>query len=79
VRKYSVQINGHATSLSLEPAFWEKLRAIATSRGVSMNALVAETDAERMTRQDRPNLSSALRLLVLQDLEQKLQDRGKDL
>jgi len=61
VRKRSVTIAGHATSLSLEEEFWHELRILARRRGVSLNALVARVDAGR-----RGNLSSALRLLVLE-------------
>lgn len=60
VRKRSVMIAGHATSLTLEEAFWEDLREIARRRGQSIAAIIAAVDAER-----RGNLSSALRLFVL--------------
>jgi predicted DNA-binding ribbon-helix-helix protein len=60
LRKRSVTIAGHATSLSLEEAFWRDLREIARRRGLSLNALVAAVDAERPG-----NLSSALRVFVL--------------
>ena len=66
VRKRSVLIAGHATSVSLEEAFWQELTAIAERRGLSLNALVAEVDGVRSG-----NLSSALRLLVLQDLKKR--------
>jgi predicted DNA-binding ribbon-helix-helix protein len=58
-RKRSVQIAGHATSLSLEEPFWSDLAEIALARGVSINALVAAVDAARAG-----NLSSALRLFI---------------
>lgn len=60
IRKRSVVIAGHSTSLTLEEAFWEDLRDIARRRGVSLNALVGSIDAGRSG-----NLSSALRLFVL--------------
>lgn len=60
IRKRSVVIAGHSTSLTLEEAFWEDLQRVAKRRGLSLNALVAAVDAER-----RGNLSSALRLFVL--------------
>jgi predicted DNA-binding ribbon-helix-helix protein len=59
--KRSVVISGHATSVSIEAAFWDGLKAMARERGVSLNALVAHIDAERATA----NLSSAIRLAVL--------------
>jgi predicted DNA-binding ribbon-helix-helix protein len=59
--KHSVRIAGHATSVSLEPAFWQPLGEIAGRRGVAVNALLTEIGAER-----GGNLSSAIRLFVLE-------------
>ena len=61
LRKRSVLIAGHATSLSLEEEFWRDLRRVARQRHVSMNGLIASIDATRAG-----NLSSALRLFVLE-------------
>ncbi len=60
LRKRSVVIAGHKTSVSLEDGFWEALKDIAAERGVSVNALVAEIDGARTG-----NLSSAIRVHVL--------------
>ncbi len=60
--KRSLTIAGHKTSLSLEPEFWEALKAAATAQGKSMAALVAEIDQARAGR----NLSSAIRVWILQ-------------
>ena len=62
LRKRSVMIDGHRTSVSLENAFWEALRVIACNRGLSINQLVAEVDKGR-----KGNLSSALRVYALQE------------
>jgi predicted DNA-binding ribbon-helix-helix protein len=62
VAKRSVSIRGHRTSFSLEQAFLDELQAIATRRGMTLAALVAEVDE---TRPRQANLSSALRLHVL--------------
>ena len=59
--KRTVRIAGHTTSVSIEEPFWEALKDVARSRGVSLSGLVAAIDAERST----PNLSSAIRLAVL--------------
>ena len=59
--KHSVRIAGHATSVSLEPAFWQALGEIAVRRHLSVNALLSQIDAER-----GGNLSSAIRLFVLE-------------
>lgn len=66
LRKRSVRIGGHDTSVSLEDAFWDALGEIARARKVSLNALVAAVDRER-----RGNLSSALRLYVLESLRRR--------
>jgi predicted DNA-binding ribbon-helix-helix protein len=60
VVKRSVRIAGHATSVSLEAAFWQGLCDIAAARRVTVNALLATIDAARAG-----NLSSAIRLFVL--------------
>lgn len=61
--KHSVTLKGHRTSISLEAAFWEAYRAIATARGQSLNELTAEIDR---TRGD-VGLASAIRVFVLQN------------
>jgi predicted DNA-binding ribbon-helix-helix protein len=61
VRKRSVSIAGHRTSVSLEAPFWDALQTLAAKRGISLAALVVEIDATREAK----NLSSALRLYVL--------------
>ena len=68
MRKRSVTIDGHRTSVSLEDAFWAELAAIAERRGLSLNALVGEIDH---ARGGPGNLSSALRLHVLDDLRKR--------
>jgi predicted DNA-binding ribbon-helix-helix protein len=59
--KRSLSIQGHRTSLSLEPEFWAALKQAANDEHKSLAALVAEIDATRETR----NLSSAIRVWVL--------------
>lgn len=60
--KHSLAIAGHRTSISLERAFWDRLKALAAGRGLSLAALVAEIDAGRGSA----NLSSAIRVFVLE-------------
>lgn len=67
LRKRSITIAGHATSVSLEDAFWTALADAAARRGLSLNRLVAEIDTTR-----DGNLSSALRLFVLTDLQERV-------
>lgn len=60
--KRSVMIAGHATSISLEPIFWDALRGAAAEDGLPLSALVARIDAERLRDGDMPNLASAIRV-----------------
>ena len=61
LRKRSLSIAGHRTSISLEAPFWEARGRIAAARGLSVQALVAEIDRGR----GAGNLSSAIRVHVL--------------
>ena len=65
MKKRSITIHGHRTSVSLEEPFWTILRAIAAQRGLSLANLVQMIDKER-----NGGLSSALRLFVLAELTQ---------
>jgi predicted DNA-binding ribbon-helix-helix protein len=60
LRKHSVVLSGHRTSVSMEDAFWEALKTIAQTEKRSLNDLIAEVDRDRES-----NLSSALRVFVL--------------
>ena len=61
VVKRSVVIAGHRTSISLEDAFWQGLKQIATIRKMGLSELISTIDMERR----HANLSSAIRLFVL--------------
>ncbi len=61
VVKRSIVIAGHKTSVSLEDAFWQGLKEIATGREMTLSDLVATIDTDR----HGGNLSSAIRLFVL--------------
>jgi predicted DNA-binding ribbon-helix-helix protein len=73
MRKRSVTIDGHRTSISLEDAFWAELSALARARAMSLNALVAEIDH---AKGGPGNLSSALRLFVLAELKKRSLSRA---
>jgi predicted DNA-binding ribbon-helix-helix protein len=64
LRKHSVTVAGHRTSISLEEAFWSALKELAAEQGTSAHALIEEIDRGR-----RGNLSSAIRVYVLQRLQ----------
>jgi predicted DNA-binding ribbon-helix-helix protein len=70
--KRSVLIAGHATSISLEPVFWEALREAAAAEGLPLNALVARIDAGRLDAAgDPPNLASAIRVWLFERERQR--------
>ena len=64
IRKRSVEIAGHRTSVSIEEPFWDALRGVATQEGLSLNELVTKIDSAR-----DGNLSSAIRVYVLRALQ----------
>ena len=65
MKKRSVTIHGHRTSISLEDPFWDSLNEIAAKRGQSLASLISEIDKNR-----DGGLSSALRLFVFAELTQ---------
>jgi predicted DNA-binding ribbon-helix-helix protein len=70
MQKHAVTIRGHRTSISLEPEFWNAIKAIAAREQKSLAALIAEIDAARGPQghpaQGRPiGLSSAIRVYIL--------------
>ncbi len=65
-QKRSLTLHGHRTSVSLEEAFWHAFRDLAARRGRTLNALAAEIDD---ARPPGTGLASAIRLVILQDLQ----------
>tara|TARA_B100000405_G_scaffold88617_1_gene61479 strand:- start:300 stop:539 length:240 start_codon:yes stop_codon:yes gene_type:complete len=61
IKKHSVILDGHRTSVSVENAFWTDLKRFADNRRITVNQLVTEIDRDR-----KGNLSSAIRVYVLQ-------------
>lgn len=61
LEKRSLTLEGHRTSLALEPEFWDGLAELAAIRGMSVPRTVAAIDSARGNR----SLASAVRLAVL--------------
>ena len=72
MRKRSVKLHGHTTSVSLEDEFWAELKRMAAEGGMPLAHLIERIDAKR----GGTNLSAALRLTVLADLRAKLETEG---
>lgn len=64
IRKRSITLQGHRTSISLEDPFWQALQDIANHQNQSVMSLVSEIDSKRMNTND--GLSSAIRVFVLE-------------
>ena len=87
MKKRSVVIAGHPTSITLEDAFWAELKAIAAREKTSLNKLITQIDDNRNLdaahdfSDDKAgqNLSSTLRLYILSDLKQQIKkQQGHD-
>ena len=61
LRKRSISLSGHATSLALEAEFWETLGEMAAARSCSLASLIIDVDSRRA---DSP-LASACRVAAL--------------
>ncbi|MDG1858194.1 MAG: ribbon-helix-helix domain-containing protein [Emcibacteraceae bacterium] len=64
LKKHSVVIAGHQTSVTLEDIFWRELKNIAEQEQKSLKALITQIDEKRTT-----NLSSAIRVFVMKNLK----------
>lgn len=74
VLKRSVVIDRHKTSISIEDVFWTSLKEIARARGDRLSQLVASIDA---ARGPGTNLSSAIRVFILDHYRKRLEDIGR--
>ena len=66
MKKRSVRIADHPTSITLEDEFWVEFKAIAEARGQSINQIITEIDEKRGEK----NLSSAIRIFILKHHKQ---------
>lgn len=68
VVKRSIVIGGHKTSVSLEEPFWLGLKEIAHGQQMTLSTMVSDID----TRRRQGNLSSAIRLFVLDSIRTRI-------
>ena len=71
MKRYSVTLHGHRTSVSLEPEFWALLKQVAEQNKLSLTALIQIIDDERLNADLPSGLSSALRVYLLQHLQNR--------
>jgi predicted DNA-binding ribbon-helix-helix protein len=62
MKKRSLTIGGHRTSVALEAEFWAALEKLAAREGLSLAAFIERIDRTRAGT----NLSSAIRVFVLE-------------
>ena len=74
VVKRSIVVAGHKTSVSLEEAFWNGMKEISGERNMTLSELVGEIDGKRQ----QGNLSSAIRLFVLDHFKSRAAAGGGD-
>lgn len=65
MKKISVSLSGHQTSISLEPEFITELQRIAKDKNTSVSAIISNIDASRKPNE---NLSSAIRVWILKTI-----------
>lgn len=66
-RKHTLRIDEAMTSLSIDDEFWDALQEIARLKGVNVTTLVNEINQRRQS----PNLSSAVRIFVVEHFMQR--------
>jgi predicted DNA-binding ribbon-helix-helix protein len=82
LRRHSLRIAGHATSISIEDEFWQEITQAAKDDGISVARLVETVDRARIDNASiisdgstpPPSLSGALRVYVLKRLQTKARD-----
>ena len=73
VKKHSIKVGRHKTSISLEDEFWTALQKIARGRGESLRQLIVSIDEARQFA----NLSSAVRMFVLRYYRDQFNQPGR--
>jgi predicted DNA-binding ribbon-helix-helix protein len=73
IQRHTIIIDGHKTTVSLENAFWRDLKEIAHAQEATLSELVAKIDQTR----EQGNLSSAIRLYVLEQIRTHRKDDPK--
>ncbi|MEZ5895577.1 MAG: ribbon-helix-helix domain-containing protein [Parvularculaceae bacterium] len=76
MRKRSISIKGHRTSVLLEPEFWCALEDAAARRGVTLPKLIGEIDRKRTKQTPTPGLASALRVFALLETQSGVRDEA---
>ena len=74
VKKRSIVVGSHKTSISLEDVFWASLKEIARERATTVSEIIGALDASH----ERGNLSSTIRVFVLEHYHNRVANRQRD-
>ena|SRR5690625_2559471 len=77
LRKRSVTLAGHRTSLSVEQVFWDELKNLAAQEKRSLQSLIEQLDRERFHDGEAGiSLSGAVRVYVLEALRRQVREQS---
>ena len=65
MKKRSISIHGHPTSVALEPEFWQELDKAAREDEQSVSGLIRQLDDQRLTDMPDQGLASYIRVWIL--------------
>jgi predicted DNA-binding ribbon-helix-helix protein len=65
MKKRSISIHGHATSVALEAEFWAVVDRVARQQEQSVSALIRQLDDRRLQNTPEQGLASFIRVWVL--------------
>lgn len=69
----AIRLNGYATSIRLEEAFWQRLEVIAAREGMTLNRFVSVLHEEILAERGKvSNFASLLRVICLRWSEPKV-------
>jgi predicted DNA-binding ribbon-helix-helix protein len=71
MKKRSISLYGHQTSVALEPEFWAVIDKTVEESGQSFASFIRERDDERMEGGPTRNLASHLRVWCLKAVHPK--------
>ena len=65
MKKRSISIHGHPTSVALEPEFWRELDRAAREDEQSVSGLIRQLDDQRLMDMPDQGLASYIRVWIL--------------
>lgn len=65
MKKRSISLYGHATSVALEPEFWAEVNRAAQEEKISVSGLIRRLDDRRLSQSPEQSLASYIRVWVL--------------